>query len=259
MSTLTMPGDARARPLTFAPDSSVLVVGTVVDNLVMVWDVTDPAEPDGLEGPDQPFGSWVNAVSFSVDGDVLAAGASDDTVRLYDTADWSEIGTLPHGGIVSGAEFADDDTLVTTADDGAVRVWTEPAEGFVTTPHTVFNVTTSGESGATVAVGPGFARSVSVPGGFLPAQEEPAILREDEITGAGGISSSGEHVALARDDGHIAVYGADLSDPSLEGRTRGDGPGVMTDLAWAPDSETLAAVGTASSSSSTPAMRLGPR
>ncbi|MDE0018976.1 MAG: hypothetical protein OXU51_22540, partial [Candidatus Poribacteria bacterium] len=67
----------------------------------------------------------VNSVSFSPDGNTLASGSDDDTVRLWDAATGREILTLTgHSDSVNSVSFSPDgNTLASGSDDGTVLLW----------------------------------------------------------------------------------------------------------------------------------------
>ncbi|WP_067657744.1 hypothetical protein [Nocardia harenae] len=109
--------------LAVSPDGGTLAV-TGRDTRVTLWRVDGPGSrvTRTLTG----FRSYVNDVTFSADGRLLAAGSSDNTARIWRL----EEGTgeeLPASAIVNGVEFTPDGrTLVTTGSDGVLRFWPRP-------------------------------------------------------------------------------------------------------------------------------------
>lgn len=69
-----------------------------------------------------------NSVSFSPDGSIIAAGGSDDTVRLWDVENEKRIGALVgHEDEVHTVTFSPDgNTLVSSSRDGTIRLWQLP-------------------------------------------------------------------------------------------------------------------------------------
>ena len=68
---------------------------------------------------------WVRAVVFSPDGQLLASGSLDRTVRLWDTATGASRGTLEgHSGCVNAVVFSPDGQLLASGSyDHTVRLW----------------------------------------------------------------------------------------------------------------------------------------
>ena len=67
----------------------------------------------------------MNAVAFSPDGTLLAAGYGNGTIRLWDPASGQPAGpALQAGSAVNGVAFSPDGKVLASADaDGTVRLW----------------------------------------------------------------------------------------------------------------------------------------
>ena len=67
----------------------------------------------------------VTAVAFSPDGNTIATGSKDKTVKLWETSSGNEIRTLAgHSSQVNDIRFTPDGKLLLSADwDNTVKVW----------------------------------------------------------------------------------------------------------------------------------------
>ena len=69
--------------------------------------------------------SRVYSVTFSPDGNTLASGSSDDTIRLWDVVTGTHKGTLTgHTSLIRSIAFSPDgNTLASGSYDGTIRLW----------------------------------------------------------------------------------------------------------------------------------------
>ncbi|WP_439658175.1 nSTAND1 domain-containing NTPase [Lentzea sp. HUAS TT2] len=92
-----------------------------------LYDISDPAQPRRL-GSLPNDGGPLQRLAFSPDGTLLAAGTTDDLIRVWDVSDPRnpQVRAALHGHAerVWGVAFAPDNrTLATTGADRTVRVW----------------------------------------------------------------------------------------------------------------------------------------
>ncbi len=108
--------------VVFSPDGTTLAAGGY--QTVELWDVVKGRNVFYWEGEAGQV-VFPNAVSFSQDGATLASGFQDGTVKLWDVATGTDIGTLSgHTNLVTSVAFSPDGTtLASGGADGAVRLW----------------------------------------------------------------------------------------------------------------------------------------
>ena len=85
MESSTVRGEAQYS-VAFAPDGTTLATAGA-DGTVILWDLTDPAQPRRLGPPLTGHTGTVYSVAFAPDGTTLATGdtyATDGTVILWD-------------------------------------------------------------------------------------------------------------------------------------------------------------------------------
>ncbi len=113
-------------------DGRLLAVGEKSGGRISVWDLQTGREvtwtsPTSGEPVDQLIGHQftVWALSFSPDGKILASGAYDRIIRLWDVDSGMEIGVLAdHRGWIRSLSFSPDGrVLASSSCDGTVRLW----------------------------------------------------------------------------------------------------------------------------------------
>jgi WD40 repeat protein len=161
----------------------------------------------------------VNSVAFSHDGQSLAAGSSDGTARVWDTATGEERTSLPVSANVTSVAFTpDDEALLTGALDGIGRYHDLDArkvEGF---GDNIWSLAYD-DAGSRLLVGAGTGDgAIHVydvpPAGAAGSRDDTAApvaeLRAPEeagvLDGAAAMSPDGSLVAGGTSTGHVVVW-----------------------------------------------------
>jgi len=124
LATLTA-GTRLLTAVTYSPDGRTLA-SAGEDGLIHLLKLTKAGGPAIAETPLTGVGA-VTSLAFSRDGRYLAAGASNDALRIWSTSRWHEIATLPDPAAVTGAGFTDHDRQILSSDAaGTTRIWQFP-------------------------------------------------------------------------------------------------------------------------------------
>ncbi len=242
----TVVGAGRVGAVAFAPDGTRLATGTDSGEL-RVWRLGARSGMAEVVEASEKFSSWVNVVGFSPDGRHLLGGSSDHTLRVWRTDTWAAVTQLPHPAAIDAATFAEDGTLVTSAEDGGARVWRTGSipRAFLGRVFTV-GYSAAGDrlavlSGEDVHVWP-----VAAATGTVPAGEEPlATLPGDpDSAGIGAFSPDGDLLARGTLSGEMRLY--DVTSPHRPRRLtlpQGVQGGVVRGAVFNPGSDALAASG----------------
>jgi WD40 repeat protein len=216
----TLAGHADAvSSVAFSPDGQTLASGSW-DNSVRLWRVADGSLllTRELSPPrDAEYQGWlgnVNSVAFSPDGQTLAAGLNDETVRLWRLPDGSPLRTLevsPQGddswrGCVNSVAFSPDgQTLASGSNDGTAILW-RVADGVLL--HTM----------------------PDVEGSWAPTGSVKSVA----------FSPDGQTLASGSDDGAVRLWRT--SDGSLARTLKRERDPVsqVNAVAFSPDGQTLA-------------------
>lgn len=145
--------------------------------LVQIWNANGTLRTN-LEG----HSSWVEKVSFSPDGKMIASTSADNTVKLWDAKDGKNIATLKgHTGTVNGVRFSPNgETIASTSADKTIRLWN------------------------------------------LSGKELKTLDKHGDTVNSVSFSSDGKRIASASNDGTIKLWNLDGKElKTLKGHSRG--------------------------------------
>ena len=131
-SSTTLPGHTdEIGSVAFSPDGSTLASAAWPEGTVKLWDVATGTCTAILRGHWYPMSAvrpsiyGLIAVAFSPDGTMVATGAQDHTVKLWEADTGNNVGTLyGHSDRVYWVAFSPDGTMLASGSgDNTVRLW----------------------------------------------------------------------------------------------------------------------------------------
>ncbi len=112
-------GKGWIREIQYSPTRTHLAVAGSIG--IWIYDTTTNREIDLLTG----HTSTVNAMAYSPDGNMIASGSSDGSIRFWDAVTGDEISTIwGHEDAIRSLAFSEDGaTLASGGDDKTIRIW----------------------------------------------------------------------------------------------------------------------------------------
>ena len=232
---------SRITGLAFTADGAGLV-SVSEDRTAKLWDVPGVREPQLIEGDE--FKNF--ATAYSPDGRYLATGGADGVIRITDLAPEAKDRTprklTGHGAAVRVLRFADNDRLLSGAEDNTARMWNvKDAKELKSWPHPAWvqdlvlmphhEVVFTADADGTVrrfAIQHKDQRSWQVQGGAIHAVAATCLPPPDNF-----LSS---RVATASRNGAVSLWSG---EGALIGDLSANGSDVVS-LAFSPDGKTLA-------------------
>ncbi|MEW6084968.1 MAG: WD40 repeat domain-containing protein [Chloroflexota bacterium] len=114
--------------IALSPDGKIFAIGKMTGNAegaILIWDIDGKKAIRWLEHS-KSGGSipQIDGIAFSPDGRLLASGASDGTIYLWNTLSWERVAILRHTDIVTRLIFSNDGKLlISSSFDGTIRIW----------------------------------------------------------------------------------------------------------------------------------------
>ncbi len=114
----------RVTDLAFGPEGSTLAAVTAAGELLL-WNLQEGNPHEGQLERTFNHGDWITAVAVSPANGAIATAGRDQTIKLWDTQNGSQLRTLTgHQGWVNQVSFSPDgQTLASVGEDRTIRLW----------------------------------------------------------------------------------------------------------------------------------------
>ncbi|MDA8047345.1 MAG: helix-turn-helix domain-containing protein [Actinomycetota bacterium] len=240
-------GSTTFQTLSVSADGRWLAAGAT-DQSVHLWNIGPAGRLESAHAPLTGATSEIDSTAFNPAGTLLAVGAADGSLRLFDTTTWTSTVTLSQPNPVTGLAFDPKGSTVVSADSGGVtRLWPLPAPASLTEPGQVFYLGYSNRGRRLYVVSDGPAGDVTAWNSADPLH--PTRIDEIElpkalgpVAGAGAVNPAGTLVAAANSAAQVQLIKvADPRHPQMLGTTLGQGRPFIEQLSFSPNGKLLAA------------------
>jgi WD40 repeat protein len=236
--------------VAFSPDGTILA-SAGDDGTAKLWNLLDPSHPMAMGQPLADPRGGLMSVTFRSGGRYLAAGSTSGTISLWTLP----TGVIPnHPGRIRPPAFSADGTVVATASDNVVQLWTNKDRLTRAATLRLPDNSQGGyeyearvdPSGRILATALGSAPTVLWDISDITKPIELSVLpNASRRTNIVAFSPDGHTVATAGDDSTVQLW--DITDPQrpqrlsepLVGFT-----GIVTGVAFSPDGRTVVAAST---------------
>lgn len=249
---------AEVSSLSYSPDAQTLAVGRRVNHTVQLWDLNDPnGNPITLQG----HRNYVQAVTFSPDGRMLASADSNGVIRLWTVNDLARVDRpSPYtileevGDSIWSLAYSPEGNMLAASGSGRVSLWdmsSQTEDDGMPTPATLQRVTSGANALAFSPDGQviAYSRLTAGPSATIQLRDvidltaAPIILEghEAEVLSL-AFDYEGNTLASASKDGTIRIWS--MSDLTATPKILDGSQRQVNSVAFAPDGQLLASGGT---------------